>query len=186
MNEKKFISKYLDLYKKNLFERDVSKEIIKLKKLLLKTKKSNNKIIIEGNGASAAIASHVAVDFTKLNNIRTINFNEADLITCFANDYGYENWLAKALEYYSVKDDLVILVSSSGRSPNIIKAAQRTKELKLKLVTLTGFDKNNPLKKLGDLNLWVDSRAYNIIENTHLIWLLAVNDLIFGNAEYTA
>ena len=186
MNEKKFISKYLDLYKKNLFERDVSKEIIKLKKLLLKTKKSNNKIIIEGNGGSAAIASHVAVDFTKLNNIRTINFNEADLITCFANDYGYENWLAKALEYYSVKDDLVILVSSSGRSPNIIKAAQRTKELKLKLVTLTGFDKNNPLKKLGDLNLWVDSRAYNIIENTHLIWLLAVNDLIFGKAEYTA
>ena len=186
MNEKKFISKYLDLYKKNLFERDVSKEIIKLKKLLLKTKKSNNKIIIEGNGGSAAIASHVAVDFTKLNNIRTINFNEADLITCFANDYGYENWLAKALEYYSVKDDLVILVSSSGRSPNIIKAAQKTKELKLKLITLTGFDKNNPLKNLGDLNLWVDSRAYNIIENTHLIWLLAVNDLIFGSAEYTS
>ena len=186
MNEKKFISKYLDLYKKNLFERDVSDEIIKLKKLLLKTKKSNNKIIIEGNGGSAAIASHVAVDFTKLNNIRTINFNEADLITCFANDYGYENWLAKALEYYSVKDDLVILVSSSGRSPNIIKAAQKTKELKLKLITLTGFDKNNPLKNLGDLNLWVDSRAYNIIENTHLIWLLAVNDLIFGSAEYTS
>ena len=186
MNEKKFISKYLDLYKKNLFEKDVSEEIIKLKKLLLKTKKSNNKIIIEGNGGSASIASHVAVDFTKLNNIRTINFNEADLITCFANDYGYENWLAKALEYYSVKDDLVILVSSSGRSPNIIKAAQKTKELKLKLITLTGFDKNNPLKKLGDLNLWVDSRAYNIIENTHLIWLLTVNDLIFGKAEYTA
>ena len=186
MNEKKFISKYLDLYKKNLFERDVSKEIIKLKKLLLKTKKSNNKIIIVGNGGSAAIASHVSVDFTKVNNIRTINFNEAGLITCFANDYGFENWLAKALEYYSVKDDLVILISSSGRSPNIIKAAQRTKELKLKLVTLTGFDKNNPLKKLGDLNLWVDSRAYNIIENTHLIWLLAVNDLIFGKAEYTA
>ena len=86
----------------------------------------------------------------------------------------------------SDKDDLVILVSSSGRSPNIIKAAQKTKELKLKLITLTGFDKNNPLKKLGDINFWVDSRAYNIIENTHLIWLLAVNDLIFGNAEYTA
>ena len=90
------------------------------------------------------------------------------------------------LQILVILDDLVILVSSSGRSPNIIKAAQKTRELKLKLVTLTGFDKNNPLKKLGDLNLWVDSRAYNIIENTHLIWLLAVNDLIFGNAEYTA
>ena len=87
MNEKKFISKYLDLYKKNLFERDVSKEIIKLKKLLLKTKKSNNKIIIEGNGGSAAIASHFSVDLTKNAKIRCTNYNESNLITCFSNDF---------------------------------------------------------------------------------------------------
>ena len=186
MNEKKIIKNYFNLYKKNLFENDVSKEIIILKKLLLKIKKSNNKVIIAGNGGSSAIASHVAVDFTKLNNIRSINFNEADLITCFANDYGYENWLAKAIEFYSKKNDLVILVSSSGKSLNIIRAAKKTKELKLQLITLTGFGKNNPLKKIGDLNFWVDSRAYNIIENTHLIWLLAVNDLIYGNANYKA
>ena len=172
--------------KKNLFEKDVSEEIIKLKKLLLKTKKLNNKVIIIGNGGSAAIASHVAVDFTKLNNIRAINFNEPNLITCFANDYGFDNWAAKALEYYSLKNDLVILVSSSGKSLNIVKAAEKTKELKLKLITFTGFEKNNSLKKHGDINFWVDSRAYNVIENTHLIWLLAVNDLIFGNAEYKA
>ena len=154
--------------------------------IINKTIKKRGRIYIVGNGGSSSIASHVSVDFAKVSKVPSSTFNNTNLITCFANDYGYENWLAKALEYYSVKDDLVILVSSSGKSPNIIKAAQRTKELKLKLVTLTGFDKNNPLKKLGDLNLWVDSRAYNIIENTHLIWLLAVNDLIFGNAEYTA
>ena len=186
MDDLTFIKDYLNRYKSSLFETDVYHELIKMKEILLRIKENGKKVIIAGNGGSAAIASHVSVDFTKQGGIRTINFNEADLITCFANDYGYENWLAKALEYYSVKDDLVILVSSSGRSPNIIKAAQKTKELKLKLITLTGFDKNNPLKNLGDLNLWVDSRAYNIIENTHLIWLLAVNDLIFGNAEYAA
>ena len=178
MNEKKFISKYLDLYKKNLFERDVSKEIIKLKKLLLKTKKSNNKIIIEGNGGSAAIASHVAVDFTKLNNIRTINFNEADLITCFANDYGYENWVKKAIEFYSDRGDLVILISSSGKSLNMINAAKFCRKKRNKLITFTGFDTKNSLKKLGDINFWINSKNYNIVENSHQYWLLTLVDLI--------
>ena len=179
MNEKKFISKYLDLYKKNLFERDVSEEIIKLKKLLLKTKKSNNKIIIEGNGGSAAIASHVAVDFTKLNNIRTINFNEADLITCFANDYGYENLFSKIIEHYGNKGDLLILVSSSGKSKNHLKAATKAKSKKFsKIVTLTGFKKNNPLSKKGHINFWIDSKKYNHVENFHQIILLSLTDLI--------
>ena len=83
------------------------------------THKAGKKVIIAGNGGSAAMASHVAVDFTKAANIRAINFNEADLITCFANDYGYENWVGKALEAYADPGDLVILISSSGKSQNI-------------------------------------------------------------------
>ena len=102
------------------------KPLIEIYNIIKNARDKNTQIFVMGNGGSAAIATHVAVDFTKLNSIRSTNFNEANLITCFANDYGYENWLAKALEYYSVKDDLVILISSSGRSPNIIKAAQKT------------------------------------------------------------
>ena len=85
-----------------------------MKKLLIGLKKTGNKAIIAGNGGSAAMASHVAVDFTKQGGIRTINFNEADLITCFSNDYGYERWIEKAISFYADKDDVLILISSSG------------------------------------------------------------------------
>ena len=79
---------------------------------------------------------------------------------------------------------MVVLISSSGRFANMIRAAQHALNRGLKLVTFTGFSPENPLKALRQLNLWVDSRAYNIIEMTHQIWLLAVCDLSIGRAEY--
>ena len=154
--------------------------------MLLGAKKKGKKVIIAGNGGSAAIASHVAVDFTKQGGIRTINFNEADLITCFANDYGYEHWISKAIEFYGDKGDVVIVISSSGTSKNMVNAAETAKKLGMFVVTLSGFKTSNPLKQKGDLNLWVDSKAFNIVENTHLIWLLLVCDMIVGKAEYPA
>ena len=143
----------------------------------------NAKIIIAGNGGSAAIASHVAVDFTKAAGIRAINFNESDLITCFANDYGYENWVAKAIDFYAIPDDLVILISSSGTSPNIINAAKQAKHLGLDLITLSGFSDKNPLRTLGDINAWVPSDQYNVIEMTHHIWLLAILDFYISTEQ---
>lgn len=184
--EKQWLLDYFALYQKSIFDTEVVEELIRLKDLLTKVKAEGNKAILAGNGGSAAIASHCAVDFTKSAGIRCINFNEADLITCFANDYGYERWLEKALEFYGDQGDLVVLISSSGRSPNMINAAQYASAKGLPLVTFTGFAENNPLNKLGLLNFWVDSRAYNIVEMTHHIWLLAVCDLIVGKAEYPA
>jgi D-sedoheptulose 7-phosphate isomerase len=186
MDDLTFIKDYLNRYKSSLFETDVSHELIKMKEILLKIKENGKKVIIAGNGGSAAMASHVAVDFTKQGGIRSINFNEADLITCFANDYGFENWVAKAIEFYCDKGDMVILISSSGSSTNMINAAQTAKKLGISVITFTGFNSNNPLKKEGELNFWLDSKAYNIIENTHQIWLLMVCDLIIGKAEYSA
>lgn len=145
----------------------------------------NKKIIIVGNGGSASVASHVSVDFTKIANIRAINFNEADLITCFANDYGYENWVAKGLEFYADGGDLVILISSSGKSRNIINGAIKARDLSLKTITLSGFSPENPLRKLGDINLWVDSSVYNIIEITHSVWLLTVLDKLVEDKKHS-
>jgi len=181
-----FIKDYLIRYKKSLFESDVSKQMIKLKQKLLEIKKNGKKVIIAGNGGSAAIASHVAVDFTKQGGIRTINFNEPDLITCFANDYGYEHWVSKAIEFYGDKGDLVILISSSGNSLNMVNGAIKAKKLGMQLVTFTGFKVDNSLKRKGDINFWLDSKAYNIVENTHQIWLLMICDLLVGKAEYSA
>ena len=129
------------------------------------------------------MASHVTVDFTKAAGIRAINFNEADLITCFANDYGYEHWVAKALEAYADPGDLVILISSSGKSPNMLNGARQAKAMDLSLVTVSGFSADNPIRKLGDLNLWVDSTAYNIVEMTHHVWLLAIVDYLIATKE---
>ena len=134
------------------------------------------KIVLAGNGASSAIASHVAVDLTKTAAIRAVTFNEPDLITCFGNDYGYEHWIAKAIEFYGDPDDVAVLISSSGRSPNVVNAAARARQQGLRLVTLTGFDADNPLRAAGDLNLWTDSHQYNVVETTHQSWLLAVID----------
>jgi D-sedoheptulose 7-phosphate isomerase len=71
-----------------------------LREKLIDLKKINGKVIIFGNGGSAAIANHFSVDLTKVCNIRCINFNESSFLTCFANDYGYENWVAKALDFH--------------------------------------------------------------------------------------
>ena len=79
---------------------------------------------------------------------------------------------------------MIILISSSGSSKNIVKAAQTAKKLNLKVVTFTGFSENNPLKSIGNLNFWLPSKAYNIIENTHSIWITSVIDMIIGSAEY--
>jgi D-sedoheptulose 7-phosphate isomerase len=152
--------------------------------LIKRTREKGGKVIVVGNGGSAAMASHVTVDLTKNAGIRAINFNEADLLTCFANDFGYERWVEKALEFYADKNDLVILISSSGSSQNIVNAAKYAKANYLKLITLSGFSEQNPLKNTGDINFWVDSRGYNIVEMTHHVWLLAIVDKLIGTIEY--
>jgi len=154
--------------------------------MIASTSQNGRKIIIVGNGGSAAIAGHVSVDLTKNAKIRSINFNEADLITCFSNDYGYEKWVEKAIESYTDSGDLLILISSSGTSKNIINGGQKAKNMDLKLITLSGFSPDNPLRQLGDINFWVNSKAYNIIEATHSVWLLAIVDQIIGSMEYSA
>jgi D-sedoheptulose 7-phosphate isomerase len=183
-DDQKWLGEYFDRYKASIFSSDANRQLIEVKEMLVATRAAGRKVVIAGNGGSAAIASHCAVDLTKVARVRTINFNEADLITCFANDYGYEKWIQKAVEFYADSGDVLVLISSSGKSPNVVAAAEYARQREIKTVTFTGFDPKNPLRQLGDINLWVDSSAYNIVEMTHHIWLLAVCDLIVGHAEY--
>ena len=172
-------------YFKDISDKVSSIEDTKLFKIsnLMKKMSKNNKIILAGNGGSASMASHVAVDITKFLKIRAVNFNEPNLLTCFSNDYGYENWVKEALKAYALKGDLVILISSSGQSANLVRGAKTAKKMGLKLVTLTGFKKNNPLSKIGDINLWANSNIYNIIEMTHHIWLLSLVDYLTSKSK---
>jgi D-sedoheptulose 7-phosphate isomerase len=169
-----------------LFDPAAHSKLVELYDLMNERRAAHGTVVFAGNGGSSAIASHCAIDFSKNAGLRSINFADASFITCLANDYGYERWLEKALEFHSGPSDLIILISSSGKSPNVIRAADFALSRGNTLVTFTGFEENNPLRSRGKLNLWVDSRAYNIVEMTHHIWLLAVCDLLIGKAEYPA
>ena len=174
---KNFFNSYLNSFNKLTLDVDNSK-LSEAVNIILGSHKLGKKIIVIGNGGSAAIASHLSVDFTKAAGIRAINFNESSLLTCFGNDYGYENWVEYALKFYADEDDVVILISSSGKSKNILNGAKIAKLLNCKVITFSGFKKNNPLSSLGDLNFWVNSDNYNFIETTHQIWLLSIVDYI--------
>ena len=182
MNTNLYFSKYFESIGQKLNSID-PKELEQAASMVWAAHKADKKIILGGNGGSAAMASHVAVDFTKAANIRAINFNEADLITCFANDYGYEHWLEKALEAYADQGDVAILISSSGKSQNMINASLKASGMGLNVITVSGFLTDNPLRKLGNLNLWVDSTEYNIVEMTHHIWLVAIIDYLIETDE---
>ena len=188
MSDQQFLKSYLEDLSDLLKPSDVIiNELIQVRDLLLEVNKNNNKTLIFGNGGSAAMASHFSVDLTKNAGIRCVNYNEADLITCFANDYGFERWVEKSVDFYGDEGDLLIVISSSGSSKNILNGVNAAHNGKFRaVVTFSGFVQNNPLRQLGDINLWVNSRAYNFVENIHQIWLLAIVDLIIGDREYSA
>ena len=177
MSELNYFQNYYSEFTK-LLKNNNQKDFSEIIQLIKKTKKNRKKVIIAGNGGSAAMASHVCVDLTKMCKIRAINFNEADLLTCFSNDYGYEKWVEKALSFYADKGDLLVAISSSGESKNIINGCRFAKKLGCKVITLTGFNKNNKVKKIGNVNLWANSKNYNFIEMIHHTWLLSIVDYI--------
>ena len=185
MTDNEFLEDYYERYHKAFFDTDVISELIATKELFLKVQSNGNKIMFAGNGASATIASHAALDFTKQAKVTGLCFNEDALITAFANDFGYENWVSEALKHYGKEGDVAVLISSSGSSKNIVNAVKTAKDLGIMVVTFSGFGFNNALKSVGDINFWVESKAYNIIEHVHSIWLHTVVDMILGKAEYS-
>ena len=181
-NNEIFLADYLKNLQKLSFS--LNKDtLVQMSNKIISTAKSNRNIIIAGNGGSASISSHVAVDFLKSVGIRACTFNESSLITCFANDYGYENWVKEALKRNAFENDTLILISSSGESRNILNAAQYAINKKISVITFTGFKENNSLMNLGHLNIWVDSVNYNYVEIIHNQFLLMLVDLVKLNYE---
>lgn len=146
--------------------------------MILDVSNNKGKIIVVGNGGSAAIASHLAIDFVKSAQIESICFNESSLLTCYSNDYGYENWVKEALKSYAKPEDLLIAISSSGESENILNGVHYAIKQGMIVLTFSGFCADNSLRKYGKLNFWVDSCSYNIIELTHETWLLSIVDYL--------
>ena len=172
--------KYFKDYNKSIYEllNDLDTSLIdESVSLINNCKKNGGKVYIVGNGGSSSIASHVSVDFVKVAAVPSDTFNNANLITCFSNDYGHDNWVSEAVKAYTNKNDLIILISSSGTSKNIVNAAKYCNQYNISLITLSGFSNNNPLSQLGKINIHINSESYNFIEMSHHIILLAIVDI---------
>ncbi|NJD01654.1 MAG: SIS domain-containing protein [Ruminiclostridium sp.] len=146
--------------------------------LFIKYRDNKGKIMVVGNGGSAAIASHTAVDYMKNGGMYALCFNEAALLTCFANDYGFEHVFSGPLSKYATDIDTLIAISSSGQSKNILNAVNEARSKGSSVVTLSGFSEDNPLRKKGDINIYVPSSEYGFVELSHQIFLHMVLDLI--------
>lgn len=126
-----------------------------------------NKIMFIGNGGSSAIASHMAIDFWKNSGIKAMSFNDSAQLTCLSNDFGYEHVFEKPIDFFAERGDILIAISSSGKSENILRGARAANAKKCKVITMSGFKKDNPLRKMGDLNFYVPSDSYGFVEITH-------------------
>jgi len=141
---------------------------------------AGNKLIYIGNGGSAAIASHLAIDYSKNGGLRSLAFNDSSALTCLGNDLGYENVFAKQIDFHGRKGDLLIAISSSGMSPNILAGVAAARARNCGVVTLSGFSEENALRRAGDVNFYVRSSAYGFVEIAHLSLCHAILDLDMG------
>lgn len=139
-----------------------------------KAHKRGGRVWFIGNGGSAAIASHLAVDFTKNGGIRAMAMNDAPMLTCLGNDFGYDRVFGKQIEYQASGKDIVVIISTSGRSLNIISAADAARVMGCTIYTLSGMNPNNLLRRKGNLNFYVPCTDYGIVETSHLILMHSI------------
>ncbi len=136
-----------------------------------------NKVILIGNGGSAAIASHEAIEFLKNGGVRALALNDGPTLTAIANDLGYANVFAEQIRMHGRPGDLLIAISSSGQSTNILKAVEAAREHKVDIATFSGFRPDNLLRGRGDVNFYVDSKQYGFVEIAHHALIQAILDL---------
>lgn len=143
---------------------DVIKKIISL---LAATKARGSKVMWIGNGGSAAIASHGAIDYWRTAEIKSVCFNDGALLSCIGNDFGYAAVFQKPIELFADAGDVLVAISSSGQSENIINGVKAAQEKGCTIISLSGFLPGNPLRKLGDFNFYAPSSHYGYVELAH-------------------
>lgn len=154
---------------------------------------SGHKLMIVGNGGSAGIASHMALDFWKNAHVRATAFNDSSLLSALGNDIGFENVFAAPVTMFGEPGDVLMCISSSGSSRNILLAAEAGRKRGCKVITFSGFSPDNPLRTAGDLNFWVPAFSYGFAESIHQVLIHAIldakmfcvdgKDIFFKNVE---
>ncbi|HFD31164.1 MAG TPA: SIS domain-containing protein [Gammaproteobacteria bacterium] len=143
---------------------------------LLDVRSSKSHVYVVGNGGSASIASHMTIDLLNMSKIKAHTLFDYSTITCISNDYGYENVFSRPLDTLLDEDDILFAISSSGKSSNIINAVNIAQMKGAYVLTLSGFSGDNPLRKLGTQNIWLDSCDYGVVEIGHAFVLHNIAD----------
>lgn len=157
---------------------DYDTGINKLVECFAKHKEIKSQIFFIGNGGSSAIASHMTADYMKNGGMRTCCLYDNAVTTCMGNDYGYEYVFSRPLEYLGQENDLLVAISSSGNSQNIVNAISVAKAKNMDIITFTGFKQNNRSRQLGLINVYVPSEKYGVVESIHNLMLQQIVDLI--------
>lgn len=145
--------------------------------IVTKLRETGNKIFFFGNGASAAFANHMALDFSKNGKILSRSLSDSAMLTALSNDYSYENAMLEYLKIEGItEDDLVITISSSGNSPNIVNVLNYCKENNIKTLGLSGLKNDNKSILLSDYSIYVPMKTYGMVECIHQIFLHLILD----------
>ena len=150
-------------------------------KLIVGQNQAGGKLLFIGNGGSAAIASHMATDFWKNAEIRALAFNDSVSLTCVSNDHGYPYVFEKSIGMFGESRDVLIAISSSGKSENILRATLLAREKGLRIITFSGFEPTNPLRGQGHINFYVPAAHYGYVEVIHHSLCHCLIDVILKN-----
>lgn len=181
---KEFLREYFSDYATLAFDETIWPTVHAFAELATGLRDTGNKMMFFGNGASASLAEHAALDFTKQGKVRSQTCHDPSLMTAFANDFTYDRWMAEAVKHFADPGDAVVLISVSGTSPSVVEAAKEAKERGMKVVAFTGREPDNALGALADIHFFVNSHAYNLVECIHGIWLTTTIDYVIGSSVY--
>jgi len=147
---------------------------------LQRVRRDRRRVFFIGNGGSAGIASHMATDWMKTGGFSALAFNDGAMLTCLSNDLGYDNVFAVPLAHHAGNNDLLIAISSSGRSANILAGVRAARSVGAQIITLSGFGADNPLRTQGEMNFYVPNSRYGFVEIAHLTICHSLLDLAMG------
>lgn len=178
-------SEYIETYRSLLSDSSIVEKISSIAELIDHRSQNGGTILFFGNGASASLAAHAALDFTKQAKVKSQVFHDPSYITAISNDAGYDNWIDVTLGLYGRPQDCAVFISVSGESECIIRGAYKAKSMGMQVIALTGKNPNNSLQAIANINLHVPSDAYNIVEGMHSILLTGCVDSIIGKSVYS-
>lgn len=160
------------------YKPDYENGIEELIKFIMHIKREGKQLFFVGNGGSSAIASHMTADFMKNGGMKTYCLYDNAVTTCMGNDYGFEYIFSKPLSLLASAGDLLIAISSSGNSKNIVNAIEAARKNQVRVITFSGFKADNKIKSMGDYNVYVPLEEYGIVESIHNLILQQIVDEI--------